>query len=58
MPATTDGCRCATCAGIHADFIATFGRWPTMSHDDALALQDRRDRAEASWDRMTAGMRP
>lgn len=51
MP-TDDNCTCSTCADIHAEFIAHFGRFPAMTHADALKLRDRRISNEASWDRM------
>jgi uncharacterized protein (DUF924 family) len=45
-------CRCATCAAIHQEFIARFGRWPDMTHAEALTLQRRREENEASWRRL------
>jgi hypothetical protein len=48
----TDDCRCKECEGIHSEFIAQFGRWPSMTHTEALALRDRRISNEASWDRL------
>lgn len=47
----TTNCECAECADIHAEFIAQFGRFPAMTHDDALALRDRRISNEKSWER-------
>jgi hypothetical protein len=44
-------CTCSTCADIHAEFIAHFGRFPDMTHADALALRQRRIDNEASWER-------
>lgn len=50
--AVLDGCRCATCHGIHAEFIGQFGRWPRgMTHQQGLELRDRRESNLASWDR-------
>jgi len=51
MTTTDEGCRCAECAEAHSDFLAHFGRWPTMSHDDAAALVASRARSEARWAR-------
>ena len=36
---------------IHAEFIAQFGRWPDMTHAEAVALAARREDNEASWRR-------
>ena len=48
-----EGCRCTGCAVIHAEFIGAFGKWPDMSHEEAQALQRRRDESEASWAQTT-----
>lgn len=50
-----EGCRCGTCATIHAEFIDAFGKWPEgMSHEDGQAMQRQRDENEASWRRAEA----
>lgn len=48
----TEPCRCAECAMIHSEFIGQFGRWPEMSHADALKLKQNRIDNEASWQRV------
>jgi hypothetical protein len=50
------GCRCAECASVHAEFISHFGRWPEMSHVDAMDLKETRIKNEASWNRMVGRM--
>jgi hypothetical protein len=44
-----ESCQCKQCAEIHKEFIMNVGRWPVMSHDDAQALQRRRDESEQAW---------
>jgi hypothetical protein len=46
------GCRCDECREVHAEFIAHFGRWPNMTHADAMDLRATRERNLASWDRL------
>ena len=46
-----NNCTCPECAEIHAEFIAHFGRFPEMTHDDAIALAERRISNEKSWER-------
>lgn len=48
---TTDTCTCAQCAIIHAEFIEHFGRFPKMTHQEALELHGRRIANEESWNR-------
>lgn len=49
MTETETGCHCASCAQIHAEFIAHFGRWPNMTHAEAEQLALRRVDNERSW---------
>lgn len=50
---TTDtACRCSECAAVHSDFLAHFGKWPTMSHDAAMRLRSDRIQREAKWSRV------
>jgi hypothetical protein len=44
-----ESCRCVECAAVHQDFIAHFGRWPTMTHEEGQQLKARRESNEASW---------
>ena len=48
----THECRCAWCEVIHWDFICTFGKWPAMTHGEALDLERQRARNEARWARL------
>lgn len=54
---TPTDCRCSECAGIHAEFISQFDKWPTMSHAEGQELAERRRSNERSWDRATRGDR-
>jgi hypothetical protein len=46
-----DDCRCSECREVHADFINAFGKWPDMSHAEAMDIKRRREENVRSWER-------
>ena len=50
MTEESKSCQCNECGEIHSEFIMHFGRWPNMSHEDALNLKEQRDENLRSWE--------
>ena len=50
MAEKDSGCHCNECEEIHSEFIMHFGRWPNMSHEDALELKHQREKNMRSWE--------
>ena len=45
-----EDCRCNECAGIHAEFISHFSKWPSMTHEEGQELKRKREDNLRSWE--------
>lgn len=58
IPDGSGPCQCDECREVHADFIKAFGKWPDMSHAEAMDMRHHREENVRSWERAMSKLHP